>query len=108
MEANHHLQTHRAGQERGPEQRGRSWVEGGDGQKDKLYLLANSAQTNCWRNIALKWDTELTLSHLCLSRALMLTHKKGDNETETKKGSKEQTRLLRTWVTGSRNPPRVP
>lgn len=32
----------------------------------------------------------------------MLTHRKGDNETETKKISKEETSLLSLWVTGSR------
>lgn len=77
-------------------------MEGGECQKDKLYLLVNAAQTNPWRNTAGKWDTELTLSHLCLSRAMMLTHRKGDNETETKKSSKEKTSLLSFWVTGSR------
>lgn len=81
---------------------GRGWVEGGECQKDKHYLLVNYAQTNPWRSTTGKWDTEITLFHLCLSRALMLTHRKGDNETETKKISKEETSLLSLWVTGSR------
>lgn len=79
-------------------------MESWECQKDKLYPLVNSAQSNPWRNTAGKWDTELTLSHLCLSRALMLTHRKGDNETETKESSKEKTNLLNLWVMGSREP----
>lgn len=55
-----------------------------------------------------KRDTELTRSHLCLSRALTLSQRKGDNETETKKSSKEKTSLLGLWVTGSRESPWVP
>lgn len=59
----------------------------GAGSEDRLPLLVDSAQ----RNTAGKRDTALTLSHLCLSRALTLSHRKGDNETETKKSSKEKT-----------------
>ena len=54
------------------------------------------------------WETghSLTLSHLCLSRALTLSHRKGDNETETKKSSEEKTRPPSHWLTG--NPHRCP
>ena len=71
-------------------------------QRDRLPLLVDSAQ----RNTAGKRDTALTLSHLCLSRALTLSHRKGDNETETKKSSKEKTHPLNLWLTG--NPHRCP
>lgn len=75
---------------------------GGDITATNFTFLWFLLRAKTQRNTAGKWDTELTFSHLCLSRALMLSHRKGDNETETKKSSKEKTSLLGLWVTESR------
>lgn len=72
------------------------------GPRDRHALLVGSTPSST----AGKRDRALTLSHLCLSRALTLSHRKGDNEAETKTSSKEKTRPLSLWLTG--NPHRCP
>lgn len=89
--------------ERGPEQWGleAGWGRGGGVTRTNFTFLLIPLRANPRRHTAGKWDTELTLSHLCLSRALMLTHRKGDNETD-KEELQGETSPLRLWVTGSR------
>lgn len=62
----------------------------GECHKDKLQLLVHSTQSQPSETHS--WEVghrAHTFSPLPL-RALMLTHRKGDNETETKKSPKEK------------------